>query len=468
MRKALVIGGFVLALVLLAPAAAAPPRAISTGNDQATLEFPDRITFSVDLRSDAEINDVVLEYGVQELTCGQVVAKAFPTFTAGKAVSASWTWEMKQSGSEPPGARIWWRWQVHDAAGQELLTEPQTITWLDNQHPWQTVTGESLNLHWYDGTQQFATELHTSATQSIANLGRDTGLVPAGSIDLYLYANQQDLRDAILYEPQWIGGEAFPEYNIVIMAVGPDAMEWGKRVIAHELTHVLAGHYTFSCLGEVPAWLDEGLAVYGEGGWTGEEQQMFEAAVADDTLLSVRALGGGFSENPGQANVAYGQSYSLVHYLLTQYGQEKILALLRALRDGAPIDQALPQVYGLTLEGFEAAWRAAVGARPHGQAGQSPTATPLPTPVPTIEPISGAPLAPTPGPTRARPTPAATATAGVVAAPTPQPGSTPEGLLAELQALPGWVLTIIEILAGIVVGGLIVFLLSRLFRWRSE
>ena len=35
---------------------------------------------------------------------GEVIAKAFPQFTPGKTVEAEWTWEMRQSGSLPPGA----------------------------------------------------------------------------------------------------------------------------------------------------------------------------------------------------------------------------------------------------------------------------------------------------------------------------------------------------------------------------
>ncbi len=463
MRRATILWGLVLALAMLAPAAAAPARAIRADNDHATLAFPDRLTFSVDLQGDTTITSVVLEYGVQELTCGQVVAKAFPSFTPGKTVAASWTWEMLQSGGEPPGARIWWRWRVRDAAGNELLTDEQTVTWLDDAHAWRTVTGQSLNLHWYDGTQSFADDLHDAAAQSIADLGRATGLAPDGPIDLYIYADRQDLREAILYEPQWIGGQAHPEYNIVIMAVGPDELEWGTRVTAHELTHVLVGRYTFSCLGDVPAWLEEGLAVYGEGGWTAAEQQAFEAAVADDTLLSVRALGGGFSENLDQASVAYGQSYSLVRYLLAEHGQEKMLTLLRTLRDGVPIDQALPQVYGLTVEALDDAWRASVGAAPRGQAGRAPTPTPPPTPIPTIEPVSGAPPAPTPGPTRIRPTVAPT-----IPPPTSAPTETPAGPLEGLAALPGWLLIVLYIAAGLAIGGLLAFFLSRLFGGRSD
>jgi hypothetical protein len=140
-------------IVLLSPPTTAAQAGIAATNNTASQGFPEGITFSVDLQSDAEINRVVLEYGVQQLTCGTVVGKAFPKFTPSKSLTIQWTWEMKQSGSQPPGATIWWRWRAADADGKELLTDQQTLIWLDDGHPWQVVSGKQINLHWYSGSR---------------------------------------------------------------------------------------------------------------------------------------------------------------------------------------------------------------------------------------------------------------------------------------------------------------------------
>ena len=34
--------------------------------------------------------------------------------------------------------------------------------------------------------------------------------------------NAQDMRDAVLYEPGWTGGLAYPDHNIVIIGIAPD------------------------------------------------------------------------------------------------------------------------------------------------------------------------------------------------------------------------------------------------------
>jgi Peptidase MA superfamily len=361
--------------------------------DQPSLNFPDSITFRATIDSNQPITSVVIEYGTDQLTCGTVVAKAFPQFTSGTIVNAEWTWEMKQSGSLPPGATIWWRWRYSDESGQENISEQKSLTWLDSAHAWQTITTGPINLHWYGGDQTFARDLLNAALTGIQRLQNDAGLPPPEkAVDLYIYANTTDMQDAILYEPSWTGGLAFPEYNIVIIGIAPSEIDWGRRTIAHELTHVLVGHLTFSCLGDVPTWLNEGLAVYSEGELEPFSTIQLNDAIRNNELLSVRSLSGGFSEVPSQAYLSYSESYSLVKFLIETYGQDNMNSLLITLRDGTTIDEALMKVYGFDVDGLENAWRKAIRAKSQPASAQA-TARPTPTFVPTYIPFSGIPLA---------------------------------------------------------------------------
>jgi hypothetical protein len=148
------------------------------------------------------------------------------------------------------------------------------------------------------------------------------------------------------------------------------------------------GHLTFSCLGDVPTWLNEGLAVYSEGELDPASERQLEDAIRDDTLLTVRSLSSGFSEVADKAYLSYSQSYSITKFLIEAHGQEKMTSLLVSLRDGLTIDEALMQTYGFNVEGLEQAWREAIGARPPSVSAQ-PTAQLAPTFVPTIVPVGG-------------------------------------------------------------------------------
>ena len=386
-----VVIALTLSISLLTFTSAFASPALDVTNNEIILNFPEAATFRASFTSDSDITSVILEYGNQQQTCGEVVAKAFPQFTPGKNLDVEWTWEMRQSGSLPPGAQLWWRWRVSDANGQETVTETQTATWLDDVHDWQTMNnGDLLRLHWYEGDTTFADDLVKAASDGLLFNETQSGLKAEQPIDIYIYAGTDDLKEAILYEPSWTGGQAFPDENIVILGIAPYDLEWGRDAIVHELTHVLVGHLTFSCLGDVPTWLNEGLAVYSEGELDSSSQSQLEDAIRDDTLLTVRSLSSGFSEVADKAYLSYSQSYSVTKFLVETYGQEKMTSLLVSLRDGLTTDEALMQTYGFDVEGLENAWRQAIGAQPLSISTQ-PTSDGQPTPtfVPTIVPVGG-------------------------------------------------------------------------------
>jgi hypothetical protein len=457
MSRRLLLLLLILALLIVALPAVAQGT-ITVSNDEPLLEFPDRLTFRADFQNDRPIEKVVLEYGVDQWTCGTVIAKAFPEITPGKDVAAEWTWEMKQSGSQPPGSKIWWRWHLTDDQGQEIVTNRQELVWLDDQHDWQTVSGDDINLHWYDGGKSFGPELHDSAVKSLADLATVTGLRTTTPIDLYIYANTSDMKDAVLYEPGWTGGLAYADHNIVLIGIAPDQMEWGKRTEAHELTHVLVGQLTFSCLSDIPTWLAEGLAVFGEGGPDAASQKQFDTALKNDTLLPVRSLSGGFSEDPSKADVSYTQSYSLVKFLIEQYGRDKMTAFLGALRDGSSVEQALQAIYNFDIESFEDAWRADIGAKPRSGSNAKPTPTPVPTIVPTFVPASISITGPTPAPTRARPSPTPIVIAQAdgpaqptVAAPVAAPSAAAPAISNTTLIVIGGIIVLVLIFIGVIV-----------------
>src|SRR5690242_16225388 len=102
-----VLLSFLLAALFPSNAAlAAPP--VDVQNDQVVFSFPETATFSATLSSSSEITSIVLEYGNEQQTCGEVIAKAFPQFYPSNTVEVEWIWDMRQSGSLPPGASIWW------------------------------------------------------------------------------------------------------------------------------------------------------------------------------------------------------------------------------------------------------------------------------------------------------------------------------------------------------------------------
>ncbi len=366
-------------------------------NDQVAFSFPTTATFSATLTSNSNITSVTLEFGNEQQTCGDIIAKAFPQFTPSKTIDVEWTWDMRQSGSLPPGTSIWWRWHYTDESGVEFVSEQKNAIWLDDTHDWQTTTEGDLRLHWYGKDEAFAQTMLSAGLEGLRRNQEQAGLVTNTPIDIYVYPNYTDMQDAVLYEPSWTGGQAYSDFSIIIMGLSGSDAAWDKNTIIHELTHILVGQFTFSCIGTLPGWIEEGLAMFSEVELDSSMQSQLDQAIRDDTLISIRSLNGGFSELPDKANLSYSQSYSIIRFLIDTYGQEKMTQLLGALQDAKPIDDALHEVYGYETEGLEDDWRQAINAAPRAVSAQV-TSQPTPTFVPTYAPVSGAPLAVTPTP----------------------------------------------------------------------
>lgn len=351
------------------------------------INFPASLVFSLDLESAQDVSQVKLHYGTNRDTCGTVSALAYPEFTTGSSAQARWEWNMLQSGGEPPGTMIWWQWEYLDNQGRSEFTDRKEILWLDDTHDWKLLEDGLIRFHYYENDTDYAATLKNAAVAALNHLHEDIGMLPDQPVDLYIYSSTQDMRDAVFYEPGWTGGLAYPEYNILIIGIDPAQLDWGQTTEAHELTHVLVGDYTFSCLGSTPTWLSEGLAVYGEGGPASSESAFFDYNVMNDTLLSFNVLSGGFSEDPNIADLSYSQSYYMVDYLIQTYGKEKMLTLLQRIKAGDAIDEGLQQAYGFDLSGFQNEWRMFYSLPALEESSQLQSQKP--TPIPTIIPIQG-------------------------------------------------------------------------------
>ena len=80
-------------------------------------------------------------------------------------------------------------------------------------------------------------------------------------------------------------------------------------------------------------------------------------AIAEKSLISVRSLSSPFSAYAGQSYLSYAQSYSLVDFLISKYGQTQMLELLLTFRQGSSYDGALEEVYGFDMDGLGTLWQ---------------------------------------------------------------------------------------------------------------
>jgi len=331
--------------------------------------FPYSITFNVEVESDVEITDIDLKYRIKRLSLVPVSYRIDVDFTPGARVAASWTWNMQETGGLPPGTEMEHWWLIEDASGHRSETSPASIKFDDLRYDWNSLTSDQIALYWHQGDQSFAQELMDAAHSALQRLASDTGVSLEQVVSIYIYANSEELRGALIFPYEWTGGIAFPDFSTIAIGIAPYDLAWGKRTTAHELAHMVVYQAIFSPFGDIPVWLDEGLAVYTEGELRSDFRSHLDDAISEDELISVRSLASSFPTDPDEARLSYAESYSLVVFLLDNYGQGKILELLDVFKQGSGYDDALIQVYGFDMDGLNELWRASLGLGPQPNSG---------------------------------------------------------------------------------------------------
>jgi hypothetical protein len=394
---------------------------ITVTQNEALVNFPRSVTFQLELADASDVASVSLVYAVDRASCLEANT-AVPVPLNGN--QAEWTWEMVRSGNPPPGATLRWAWQITDNQGNITTTPEQSHTFVDDRFEWQTVTAPNIRLHWYAGSS-VGPILLEAAVAGLDQLQNEMGITLDSEVQIFIYEDSDDMRDAVLYIQEWAGGVAFSSYNIILIGVPPRIAEsWGVPTVRHELAHLVIGQFGRSCVGgSRPTWLEEGLAVYAEG----EPGQTILADIAsgiqNNRFEPIRSLSGSFSAHGPEAGIAYSQSYSVVKFLLESYGQEKMQELLLTLAQGSGYDAALEAVYGFNVDGLELAWRQSLNLPPR-EIPATPTAVSAAA-IPTIEPFGLPESVPT--------EPAAAATA---VSPPASPTGNPTGGICNLTAFP--------------------------------
>jgi len=369
--------GLALSLAPAPAAAQAPFRVLEVGAEN---RFPQGVFFFLRLESEASVQEARLHYRLGPRAVPAVVA---PEVEPGTEVDVGYLlgWPKVYL---PPGVEIAFRWEVTDALGRAFATEEQTFVYTDPRFSFRTLEEGKVRLHWYGGDEDEARRLLQVAAATLRAMEGLLGVEVPFTVQVWVYADPGDMREALVprseaFDRQVItAGERVAKDTVLV--AGTRSFD----TLRHELAHVVTAVAGEGPFGGLPAWLDEGTAVYAQEE-AGAFRRAFEEAVAEDRLLPLPSIST-YPGDPRLVNLFYGQSWALVSYLIEAYGREKFARLFATFKEGATTDDALRRVYGLGVYELEDQWRRSLGLPPLS----------LPTPVPREE--GRVPMAATEGP----------------------------------------------------------------------
>jgi hypothetical protein len=135
-----------------------------------------------------------------------------------------------------------------------------------------------------------------------------------------------------------------------------------NMLLPHELTHLIFRDYV-GFKGEVPLWLDEGVAQWMEPHKRKAVQRVMKRIAQSGNVLSLRqmmTLDVRRSSDAHLVEVYYVQAVSLVDFLITKYSAPRFTNFCRQLRDGKTIEEGLRFAYPIAIrdiDEFETKWK---------------------------------------------------------------------------------------------------------------
>ena len=380
-------------------------------------QFPDGLRFHLQAESASPIEEIRVY--VRKL--GQSSRSVYRTveFEPGERISGEALFQSKTSNEFiPTGTRLSYYFDIRTADGQRLETEPQVLVYLNRGLDWDSVSDGLINVYYYHHTSESenrANQVLQVAADTYAHMGPILGVELTEPMNLVVYSDYADMRVALPPKSRVAAqqlrtlGQAFTTERTLLVDGSNDVFV-GDNILsttAHEFTHLLVADAAGSAYGQVYTWLNEGLAVYSEGG-NSEFGLYVNTAVRNDAvppLASLRTYAG----TPQETLRNYGLGHSVVTYMLDTYGQEPMTALFASLRTVHNFEKALAEAYGLSIIELDNEWRESLGLSPRELSTPVlPAFQAIPTRRPTPTPAALAQQVPPPQattPTTAPPTP---------------------------------------------------------------
>jgi tetratricopeptide (TPR) repeat protein len=206
----------------------------------------------------------------------------------------------------------------------------------------------------FDGPVQekLAARATTVLNAAFWRIGKTLGAYPSAPINVVLYSERQfhDITGA----PEWAAGGFDGQIRMPVRGAAQNLAEF-DRVLTHELTHAMLESIAPR---NVPAWLNEGLAMYCEGRDGALSGRRLAAA---RLFVPLAALQTSFSRlSTAQAVIAYEESAFAARALLDRIGPAGLGQLLQDLSGGQTMEQAIER-FGVTFVAFESDLERRVG-----------------------------------------------------------------------------------------------------------
>lgn len=229
---------------------------------------------------------------------------------------------------------------------------------------WNQEKSTHFIVYYKDADEKFVRQTSEKAEEYYASIADELGFTRYDfwlwdkRAKIYIYNNAEDYQSNT-GKPAWSGGVAY--YHEKVIETFPWAMGFFDSLLPHELGHIIFREFVGG-QSNAPQWLDEGVAMYQE-----KRRRLIEVkselltAIENKKIIPLEQLSTlnvAFIGDTDKVKIFYLEAFSVVDYLIKEFGKDNFVEFCRALRERKPFNEAINDGYRVfkNLEELNKAW----------------------------------------------------------------------------------------------------------------
>ncbi len=321
------------------------------------IEYPDNVQFNLTGFSNEDLLEVRLKYSYGN---SKIISYKYIDPPSKGEIRSEVTLNTSGPNYIPAGTQITYFFELTSVKGKKYQSPQIKFHYLDPSIKWKSTELNHLTLIWHDRNESDINSVIEDVNKSNLRFTKLLDIPNPRPVTGVILNNRKEADEAFpkisaaASREDLYGGFAFSNYDTFIVT------GLSKDGIVHESTHLLLDQSLKSPTTRLPAWLNEGIAMYFESNHqpTGEVLQAYSSGQLFDIRYMDTVPG-----RPSEVRLFYLISESFVAYLFSEYGENKIKHLIKNLDSGIPIEDAFFTTYNVNLQKTQSDWLDSISNR---------------------------------------------------------------------------------------------------------
>jgi hypothetical protein len=232
------------------------------------------------------------------------------------------------------------------------------------QKKWNVTKSTHFIIYYESAPQGFIDRAVNKAEQYYDEIADDLGFrrfnfwLWDNRAKIYIYDSPEDYQSST-GQPGWSGGCAVVAKKVIHTFV--NARGFFETVLPHEMGHIIFREFVGFDNSAVSLWLDEGVASYQQKTKYSIARQSVRNAIQKGYLINIENLSGlnpQFAVNSETVQLFYLEAFSIVDFLIKEFGKDSFVLFCQNLRDKRDLERAIASGYPFSnIKELDQAWQ---------------------------------------------------------------------------------------------------------------